>query len=58
MGHPAKRWTDDIVKQMPKGLGVCAAEDRRIAAANREEWQRMEERLAKVQKQEEESGCL
>ena len=62
VGHPAKRWTDDMERHMPTGLWNGAAEAWRIAAASREEWQSMEDTFSKAEKragrqQEEDPGC-
>ena len=43
VGHPPKRWSDDIEAMSAKLLHSEDPQEWRIAAANRDEWKRMEE---------------
>ena len=51
-GHPLKRWSDDIEAVSAKLLHSEDPQEWHIAAANREEWRRMEERWLESFKKE------
>ena len=43
VGHPPKRWSDDIEAMLAKLLYPEGPQEWHIVAANREKWRRMEE---------------